>query len=293
MTIVGPGRRGVLVATADPARARRDREWLEDAGIPAAVPAELGLRLKGAMQASAARAEHEAGWRAEAWSRALRRPAVESVEEGEVYVAGATWGKRRARGDVPDLMRRPIEERFPPRVAVFGGAWIAEDQPEYGEALALGRRLAEARIEVITGGYQGIMAAASRGAAERASGLVVGVTIAPWSERVDVNEWLSFEVEAADLFARLPLICDADAWVAFPGGVGTLSEIALCWSLVQTNSVEPRPLVIVGERWDQALRDFRELLIAEDLHFDLVRPAATAERAIELLGQILHPASNP
>jgi predicted Rossmann-fold nucleotide-binding protein len=124
------------------------------------------------------------------------------------------------------------------------------------------------------------MAAVSRGARE-AGGTVVGVTIAAFSETVAVNPWLTHEVEARDLFARLPLISDAEAWVAFPGGVGTLSEVALCWNLVQTESVSPRPLVIVGERWDRALATFRELLLAERAHFDLVRPAATAEAAFE------------
>jgi predicted Rossmann-fold nucleotide-binding protein len=75
--------------------------------------------------------------------------------------------------------------------------------------------------------------------------------------------------------------------VAFPGGVGTLSEVALCWNLVQTESVPPRPLVIVGERWDEALRTFRGLLLAEQVHFDLVRPAASAEAAFEAVREAL------
>lgn len=283
MSVVGPRRRGVLVATPDRVQARRDREWLEDAGIPAALPGDLGLRLKRPMLAYAGPSENDTGSAALAWSRAVRRPAVESLALDAVYVAGATWGKRRGRDQAVDLLRSALDERSSARVAIFGGAWVGEEEPEYDEALRFGRRLAEAGIEIITGGYQGIMAAVSRGAAEGGGPAVVGVTIEPWSERVAVNEWLSFEVEARDLFARLPLICDADAWVAFPGGVGTLSEIALSWNLVQTESVEPRALVIVGEPWDRALRQFRELLIAEDVHFDLVRPAENADRAFELL----------
>ena len=127
------------------------------------------------------------------------------------------------------------------------------------------------------------MAAVSRGAAD-AGGTVVGVTIGSFSEQVPVNPWLTHEVEARDLFARLPLICDAEAWLAFPGGVGTLAEVALVWNLVQTGSVEPRPLVIVGERWDRALTGFREWLLTEGVHFDLVRPASSADAALELIG---------
>jgi predicted Rossmann-fold nucleotide-binding protein len=126
------------------------------------------------------------------------------------------------------------------------------------------------------------MDAVSRGATE-AGGTVLGVTIGSFSEQVPVNRWLTHEVEARDLFARLPLICDAEAWVAFPGGVGTLAEVALCWNLVQTGSIEARPIAIVGERWDRALASFRELLLAEGAHFDLIRPAASADAALEIV----------
>jgi octanoyl-[GcvH]:protein N-octanoyltransferase len=54
------------------------------------------------------------------------------------------------------------------------------------------------------------------------------VTISAWDEMGTVNRWLTHEVVARDLFARLPVITDADAWVAFSGGVGTLQEVALC-----------------------------------------------------------------
>jgi uncharacterized protein (TIGR00730 family) len=170
-------------------------------------------------------------------------------------------------------------------IAADGGErWVAGpgEEPEHGEAMRFGRLAAEAGLEVANGGYGGIMDAVSRGATE-AGGTVLGVTIGSFSEQVPVNRWLTHEVEARDLFARLPLICDAEAWVAFPGGVGTLAEVALCWNLVQTGSIEARPLVIVGERWDRALASFRELLLAEGVHFDLIRPAASADAALEIV----------
>ena len=228
------------------------------------------------------------------WAAALRRPAVAEGERVTVAFPGQTGVESDDRGWPLDALRDHLDDRPQPRVAVFGGAWVAEEEPEYGEARAFGRLCAEARLEIVNGGYGGIMAAVSRGAAEaRGRGAVVGVTIGSFSERVAVNRWLTHEVEAADLFARLPLICDAEAWVAFPGGVGTLAEIALCWNLVQTDSVPPRPLIIVGEHWDRALRTFRELLRAEAAHFDLVRPAATAEEAFNIVERIegVHPAA--
>jgi uncharacterized protein (TIGR00730 family) len=168
-------------------------------------------------------------------------------------------------------------------VAVFGGAWIQEAEPEYGEIRRLGRWLADRGVHLVCGGYQGAMAAASRGVSE-AGGVAVGVTIGEWEDVVTVNEWLTHELVARDLFARLPVITDADAWVAFPGGVGTLQEVALCWNLVQTELARPRPLLLVGEAWNRQLRLFRELLrVSDRAHFDLVRPVASYDDLVEAL----------
>ena len=269
--VLGPDGRGVIVAGDRGSDAFRDR--LEDAGIPVALPRERGLRA--VLREDPAPADVAAFW-----SRGLRRPAAAPAGDA---VAVATEGVEVLDVD-PAVERLATSLDLPraPRVAVFGGAWVHEDDPAYLEAVRFGERCAREGIEVVTGGYGGIMAAASRGAVH-AGGLAIGVTIGSFSERVQVFEGLSMEVEADDLFARLPVICDADAWVAFPGGVGTLSELALCWSLVQTSSAAPRPLVILGEGWDRALAMFRELLLAESVHFELIRPVASADEAFSAI----------
>ncbi len=274
--VIGPGGAGVVVATKDPARALDDRQWLEGRGVMSALPADAGLRDPLVRTGPSA---------VQYWAAATRRAAMASDDDGVVVAVPGEDAVRAGRDAAVGLVEAAAEASPRPRVAVFGGAWIEEDEPEHTEALELGTLLAERGVEVVNGGYLGVMAAVSRGARE-AGGTVVGVTIESFSKEVPVNRWLTHEVEARDLFARLPLICDADAWVAFPGGVGTLSEVALCWSLIQTASVPPRPLVIVGERWDRALRTFRELLLAEGVHFDLLRPAPTGEQAVETLGEL-------
>jgi uncharacterized protein (TIGR00730 family) len=203
---------------------------------------------------------------------AVRRPVIASGS-GDWIAAGPDGRKHRGTDPVRSA-RRAAEGAVPARVAVFGGAWIREDEPEYGEIRRLGGWLAHRQTHLVSGGYQGAMAAASRGARE-ADGIAIGVTIGRWEEMVTVNEWLTHELVARDLFARFPVITDADAWVAFPGGVGTLQEVALCWNLVQTELARPRPLILVGESWDRQLRLFRELLrVSDPAHFDLVQPVA-------------------
>ncbi|MDQ3804788.1 MAG: LOG family protein, partial [Acidobacteriota bacterium] len=58
-------------------------------------------------------------------------------------------------------------------VTIFGGSKCNEDSPEYADALEVGRLLAEAGFTICTGGYLGVMEAASRGARER-GGRVLG-----------------------------------------------------------------------------------------------------------------------
>ena len=61
-------------------------------------------------------------------------------------------------------------------VTIFGGSKCGENSTEYEEAKELGRRLAEAGFTICTGGYLGVMEAASRGARE-AGGRVFGVVM--------------------------------------------------------------------------------------------------------------------
>ncbi|MDQ4004772.1 MAG: LOG family protein [Actinomycetota bacterium] len=279
--VIGPDGRGVVVATADPRRAAGHRVWLEDRGIPAEVPADLGLRAMPRSDQFEPGADPRLE-QARFWATAVRRPSVVVHDDIVSHASPGGDAGVDAPDAVLDLLERSLDVMPPRRIAVFGGAWVREDEPEYAEAAAFARRCAEAGVEVVTGGYGGVMGAASRAASD-AGGAAIGITVGTFSERVPVNESLTHEIQADDVFARFPLICDAEAWVAFPGGVGTLTEIALCWSLVQTGSVSPRPLVIVGQRWDRALATFRELLLAEHVHFDLIRPAPTGEEAFGLV----------
>ena len=59
-------------------------------------------------------------------------------------------------------------------IAVFGSSEPSDGDPLYERAQRLGHRLAKAGFGVITGGYGGVMEAASRGAYE-AGGKSIGV----------------------------------------------------------------------------------------------------------------------
>jgi len=145
-----------------------------------------------------------------------------------------------------------------PIVSVFGGSSARPGDEAWSSAAAFGGRMAQAGVAVATGGYGGIMEAASQGASQ-AGGLVIGVTcddIENW-RAVRPNQWIAEEIRVPRLRDRLVRLIEmGQALTAFPGGVGTLSEIALTWSMLQTGTLAPRPLVLVGEAWRDVLRTF-------------------------------------
>jgi uncharacterized protein (TIGR00730 family) len=143
-------------------------------------------------------------------------------------------------------------------VSVFGGSSPQPGSTPYEAARGLGRLLARAGWTVATGGYSGVMEAVSRGACE-ADGHVIGVTcelIESW-KGLRANTWVKEELRFPTLRERLSHLVEfCDAAVALPGGIGTLSEIALTWSLLQTGEIKRKPLVLVGRVWAETIATF-------------------------------------
>lgn len=172
-------------------------------------------------------------------------------------------------------------------VTVFGGGSSRPGDPAYREARRLGRALARAGLGVASGGYGGVMEAVSRGAAE-AGGTALGITcgrIERW-RGVRPNPWLTSQVRCRTLRARaLRLIEVGEALIALPGGVGTLSELAQAWSLLQVGELTPRPLVAVGPAWARTLETFlraaRPYLAPDDER--LLQRAADVPAAVRLV----------
>jgi uncharacterized protein (TIGR00725 family) len=97
------------------------------------------------------------------------------------------------------------------------------------EAEQVGGAIARAGAVLLCGGLRGVMAAASRGAAE-AGGVVVGLL--PGFRRRDANRWVTIPiVTGMDQARNVVLVRSCDAVVAIGGMYGTLSEIALALKL--------------------------------------------------------------
>ena len=150
-----------------------------------------------------------------------------------------------------------------PCVTVFGSARFREDHPYYALTRELGGRLAEAGFTVMTGGGPGLMEAANRGAKE-AGGYSVGANIKLTHEQAP-NSYLDRWIEFRYFFVRkLMLVKYSYAFVAVPGGFGTLDEIFETAVLIQTSKIQDFPLVLLGKTyWEPLIAFLRETLLAE------------------------------
>jgi len=171
------------------------------------------------------------------------------------------------------------------QITVFGSSRVSPEDVAYRDALRLGRLVAEAGYAVCTGGYGGVMEAVSRGARE-AGGVVIGVTVHPWSSRLQPNSWLSHEVTTLHLFERLSHLIDSDAYVALPGGLGTLGEVTLTWNLFQTDSIPLRPLILVGAPWRRLIRCLTNGIRVEAADLALIRCVETVDEVPRFLPSI-------
>lgn len=180
-----------------------------------------------------------------------------------------------------------------PAVSVFGSARTVAGTAEYEQARQVARALGEAGYSIITGGGPGIMEAANRGARE-AGVTSVGLNI-ELPEEQRPNDHLDVSLHFRYFFARrLMFVRYATAFVAHPGGFGTLDEMFEALTLIQTGKIRRFPVVLVGsEHWSGLLewlgervegrglvhsRDLRDLHVVDD---PLAAVEAVRQRAAE------------
>lgn len=166
-------------------------------------------------------------------------------------------------------------------MTIFGGSRCDEDCEEYGQARRVGQLLAEAGMTICTGGYLGVMEAASRGAHER-NGRVLGIVMNQFKS--EPNRYLTDKVATEHFYERLQrLIMRSVGFVALRGGMGTVTEMSLVWNKIQTRVIEPRPLVLLGDCWPPIIEAWRKHLVVSDDDVAILDVAQTAEEAVGII----------
>jgi predicted Rossmann-fold nucleotide-binding protein len=127
------------------------------------------------------------------------------------------------------------------------------------------------------------MAAVSDGAAG-AGGHVIGVGC----EQIEqfrpggLNQWVAEAIYYETLRERLyHLVANNDGMIVLPGGIGTLSELALAWSLLQVGEVDSRPLILLGSIWRETMEVFIRSEFVPETYAALLRFADSPEEAVQ------------
>ena len=146
-----------------------------------------------------------------------------------------------------------------PCVTVFGSARFGEGHPYYALTREVGRRVAELGFTVMTGGGPGLMEAANRGARD-AGGRSVGCNIA-LPEEQHVNGYVDRSVTCRHFFVRKVLLFKYSyAFIAMPGGVGTMDELFEAFTLIQTGKIERFPMVLMDASYWRPLTDLLDTM---------------------------------
>jgi uncharacterized protein (TIGR00730 family) len=147
-----------------------------------------------------------------------------------------------------------------PCVTIFGSARVPESHPYYALAREVGRRVSLLGFGVLTGGGPGLMEAANRGARD-AGGFSAGCNIELAHEQ-QPNPYLDRWVHCHYFFVRKVLLVKYSyAFIALPGGFGTLDELSEVLTLVQTAKILNFPIILIGlEYWRPLLEQLQQMV---------------------------------
>lgn len=153
------------------------------------------------------------------------------------------------------------------KVTVFGSARTREDDPLFAQARDLAAKLAADGWMVVTGAGPGIMLAAMEGAGRDDSfGVRIRLPFETAANQVIAGD--SKLVSMKYFFTRkLMLMKESSAYVAMPGGFGTLDEMFELLTLQQTGKATPAPLVLLdvpgGTYWQGWRRFIADQVVSQ------------------------------
>ena len=174
---------------------------------------------------------------------------------------GESWRLFKIMGEFVDGVETLHD--LGPAVSIFGSARVMPGDPVYKKTEELGALFAKSGFAVITGGGGGVMEAANKGAAE-AGGKSAGLNIRlPFEQKP--NHFANIQLEFKYFFIRkVMFIKYAMAYIAMPGGFGTLDELFEVITLIQTHRIKPLPIILVESDYWSGLKSWIEAkLLAE------------------------------
>jgi len=201
---------------------------------------------------------------------------TEAGVHGAIVVFGGTRLVERAAAERQVAAAHAAVEAHPDDAEASARVAVAErvlaKSAYYEAARELGRLVGrsgagpeDCRLIVMTGGGPGAMEAANRGAYD-VGAKSAGLNITLPHEQLPnpyITPELCFQFRYFGM-RKMHFMARARALVAFPGGFGTFDELCETLTLIQTRTIEPLPVVLVGaDFWRRAFP--ADVLAAEGL----------------------------
>jgi len=135
-----------------------------------------------------------------------------------------------------------------PAVTIYGSAVATPDQADYQNAKQIAYLLGKQGFNIVTGGGPGMMEAANLGASE-AGVKSIGLNIVLPKEQ-KCNVYSNLNITFNHFFVRkVMLVKYATAFVIMPGGLGTMDELTEVLTLIQTNKINPFPVILFNSKF--------------------------------------------
>lgn len=150
-------------------------------------------------------------------------------------------------------------------ITIFGSARTGETDPYYQKALRIAQRAGRSGYATITGGGPGIMQAGNQGA-KNANVESVGMTIKLATEQF-TNPYVTNEIPFYFFFTRKTAMrFGSQCFLFFPGGFGTIDELAETLTLVQTGKIDRVPIILIGVEFWTPFQDFvKNMLVTQGM----------------------------
>ena len=211
--------------------------------------------------------------------------AIATLDRATSVKARESWQMWGIVSEFVEASERLSEVR--PSVSIFGSARTPPDSPRYHKAVEIARKLSDAGFAVISGGGQGIMEAANKGAFGGRSPSI-GLNIELPHEQCG-NSYQNISLRFRHFFARkVSFVKYAAAYVVMPGGFGTLDELSEALTLIQTRSGRRIPIVLVEAAfWQGLLGWMRDRLVTEGMieaqDLGLMQVAEDADQVVDAI----------
>ena len=146
--------------------------------------------------------------------------------------------------------------------AMFGSARPTPDLVIYRQSRLAAFMLATAGWTIATGGGPGLMQACNEGALQACeSGSVCSLGYSIYLPfEAETNPAVQEDTHHKNFFTRLEQFSQCDAFIALPGGYGTMLEILTVVQLLQVDHMQSKPLILVGEDWKKLMGDSESIL---------------------------------